>query len=609
MICPKCHAVFDMPANFCPQCGASLHRGGGNILVITAVIVMILIAGAYGYVKFQLHQGSGAGLLSSNKRVDGRLIDRQPLQPRQQEAETSAEPALPIITAELVLADINGRAMRNTPVALFAPGWFAFPARAGIGAFMWRVVLPTGRQLEVEGGILHDASPVGLWQIPDSAAAGQTELAPWLPDRPLKWQSLEDPQSVLRVQVARTENLIDFVRIPFYSDIDEPGVFFQNGRVVGWSFAPLIPGGYLWTGNPGTDLAVEFYPRDFYRLTFSGGREEAFLLALDNDALSDLQRLDALIAAYRLEPRLTPAETPANIAPLTIQAAIRDLIIRLENQGRAEELLVLLDPEAVLAVDDTTLAASLFKIARELEAYAYANELIEAAQEESLDTGAQGQTLRKLQAALYRDWLARLITDGNAYDARQLHREATERYPGDPWIHLAGVELALEDGDWVQAETLLAARNYPPELRDTVSRLQQTISAMKSQEGKIVIRFRPGSRNIPVSARLGRGLDQLFVVDTGASLVTVPSSTARQLGIEISDNLPRRLFYSATGVQHAVEITLPFIEINGWVTENVRALVVDLPGQSEVGLLGMNYLGNFRMDVNTGEGVMLLEPR
>jgi predicted aspartyl protease len=89
----------------------------------------------------------------------------------------------------------------------------------------------------------------------------------------------------------------------------------------------------------------------------------------------------------------------------------------------------------------------------------------------------------------------------------------------------------------------------------------------------------------------------------------VPTTAVKQLGIDITANLPRRLFYSATGVQNAVEITLPSIELDGWVVENVRALVVDLPGQPEVGLLGMNYLGKFRMDVNTGEGVMLLEPR
>jgi hypothetical protein len=36
---------------------------------------------------------------------------------------------------------------------------------------------------------------------------------------------------------------------------------------------------------------------------------------------------------------------------------------------------------------------------------------------------------------------------------------------------------------------------------------------------------------------------------------------------------------------------------------------LDLPNQSEWGLLGMNYLRRFRMDINTDNGVLLLEPR
>ena len=43
--------------------------------------------------------------------------------------------------------------------------------------------------------------------------------------------------------------------------------------------------------------------------------------------------------------------------------------------------------------------------------------------------------------------------------------------------------------------------------------------------------------------------------------------------------------------------------------DRVKALVLDLPNQSEWGLLGMNYLRRFRMDINTDNGVLLLEPR
>ncbi len=608
MICPKCHTVFDLPANFCPQCGAGLQRSGGRILTLAALFVLVLIAGAYAYVKYQLYQ-SAPDPRRSSQELTGIDTTRSPPRERVQAGGSSA-PVPSIVTADLILADIGRRQILNAPVAVLSPGWIAFPTRASIGAHSWRVVMPSGRTLAVEGGVRHDDAPVGLWRLPVAVSRGQPELMPWSPETALTWRPLEGSFDGGTVPVRTVENLTDFVRFDFETADDSPGVFLQNGHVVGWSFGTVMPGGYLWTGNPGKDLAVEFYPDDFYRLTFAGGREEAILLALANDDLPDLQRLEALAAAYRLEPRLSAPQTPDYLAPDAIQPVLRDLVARLASQGRSDDLLALMEPQIVLAMGDPSLAAALIKVSRDQGAYTYANEMIDALENARPGDVDQGRRLADLQAELYGQWLNDLIAGGSRFEAQAVHREALERFPDDAAIHLAGVELALMEQDWVQAERLLAARRYPPELRDRASRLQQEISALKAEEGKIVIRFRPGSRIIPVVARLGRDLlDQRFVIDTGASIVTVPSSTARRLDIDISDNLPRRLFYSATGVQHAVEITLPLVELDGWVVENVNALVVDLPGQPDVGLLGMNYLSNFRMDVNTEEGLLLLEPR
>ncbi len=609
MICPQCHNMLDLPASFCPLCGASLHRSGGRILTLTAVTVLVMIVGAYGYVKYQLNREPDAARQAVTEQLQARSIARQPSEPPQDRAGTAAASTAAILVAELTLADVNDHKILSAPVAVLTPGWFAFPARSGVGAYSWQVDLPSGRRFDVEGGILHDTAPVGLWQLPAATTIGQTGLMPWSPDQPVTWQPLDEQQAVQQVPIRGTENLGDFVRIPFQASEETPGVLVQNGQVVGWTFGDLMPGGYLWTGNRGMDLAAEFYPEDFYRLTFAGSREEAFLLALANEDFNDLQRLEALTTAHQLESRLNPAETPDHLAPEAIHAIMRNLIGRLEMQGRMDDLLASLAPETVLTVKDTNFISDLAGIAIDLGAYEFANALIEGLQEADQDQPVQRRNLQGMQATLYHSWLDRLLSDGDLDEARAVHQQAVERFPRDPAIHLAAVELALREQNWVLAEGLLATRNYPIELRDRVSRLQQEISALKSQEGRIVIRFRPGSRIIPVVARLGRGLNQRFIIDTGASIVTVPLSTARQLGIDISDNLPRRLFYSATGVQHAVEITLPFIALDGWVVENVRALVVDLPGQSDVGLLGMNYLSNFQMDVDTGEGLMTLTPR
>jgi predicted aspartyl protease len=49
--------------------------------------------------------------------------------------------------------------------------------------------------------------------------------------------------------------------------------------------------------------------------------------------------------------------------------------------------------------------------------------------------------------------------------------------------------------------------------------------------------------------------------------------------------------------------------LEGYETRNVKALVLDLPNQPGVGLLGLNYLRRFRMDLSTDEGLLALTPR
>ena len=127
--------------------------------------------------------------------------------------------------------------------------------------------------------------------------------------------------------------------------------------------------------------------------------------------------------------------------------------------------------------------------------------------------------------------------------------------------------------------------------------------------GKIVIEFTPGSRQIPVTAVLNRNTYQNFIIDTGASMVTIPRATAQELGLSIDGRNPMRKIFTASGVQYAPEVSLYSITIEGWEVNEIKALVLDIPNQPDLGLLGLNYLQRFRMDMNTEAGVLMLEPR
>jgi len=182
-------------------------------------------------------------------------------------------------------------------------------------------------------------------------------------------------------------------------------------------------------------------------------------------------------------------------------------------------------------------------------------------------------------------------------------------FPDDAEFHLFRVRLALSDGDWAEAERLLYSKNYPSPLSVQVADMDKEIQELKGMEGKIVIQFTPGANNIPVQATLNGEVPQNFLVDTGASIVTIPSSTVRRLGIPIEYTDPRRQVYTAGGLVTAREIILDSIEIGGWPVRRIKALVIDIPNRPGLGLLGLNYLDRFNVDMRPDEGLLTLTPR
>jgi clan AA aspartic protease (TIGR02281 family) len=222
-------------------------------------------------------------------------------------------------------------------------------------------------------------------------------------------------------------------------------------------------------------------------------------------------------------------------------------------------------------------------------------------------SGREAAELGTRHYQLYKDWLQSLAAAGEVDRGWQVYNAAVNYYPDDPSIHLLGVELAILNGDWEEAERLLYMRDYPPAFQDRYQLLALRISELKGEEEKIVIRFPRGSGRVPVTAVMNETLSQDFLVDTGATMVTVPSSAADVLGFEVVSE-SRRLS-TASGVVTVREVIIDEIEIDGWVEYNIRAVVLDLPGRPNLGLLGLSYLSRFQMDLNTAEGTLLLAPR
>ena len=57
------------------------------------------------------------------------------------------------------------------------------------------------------------------------------------------------------------------------------------------------------------------------------------------------------------------------------------------------------------------------------------------------------------------------------------------------------------------------------------------------------------------------------------------------------------------------EIKLDSVELEGFRVSNVKALVIDIPGYREYGLLGQNFLNNFHIEIDNQRGLLRLKKK
>jgi aspartyl protease family protein len=91
------------------------------------------------------------------------------------------------------------------------------------------------------------------------------------------------------------------------------------------------------------------------------------------------------------------------------------------------------------------------------------------------------------------------------------------------------------------------------------------------------------------------GTPVVFMADTGASNMVLSREDARTLGID-----PESLRYlgeasTANGIVRTARVSLPLVELGPFRNEDFQAFVND--GEMEGSLLGMDYLGQFRMEI------------
>ncbi len=156
--------------------------------------------------------------------------------------------------------------------------------------------------------------------------------------------------------------------------------------------------------------------------------------------------------------------------------------------------------------------------------------------------------------------------------------------------------------------------NVPPKFREKINRIATPENPrvappeIKPPPRKASIPIERHGQVVVIQATLNNKRAAKFVVDTGASYTLISNALARELSIEVGANTKTLPFQTANGVVNAPVTSLDSIMVGGMEVRDLPTAVHDaIPDPQVAGLLGLNFLSNFRMDIDTQKGVLHLE--
>lgn len=132
---------------------------------------------------------------------------------------------------------------------------------------------------------------------------------------------------------------------------------------------------------------------------------------------------------------------------------------------------------------------------------------------------------------------------------------------------------------------------------------QARVAASSSSAASVVLAADP--RGIYIADGQVNGKPVQFVVDTGATVITLPASEARRLALDYQKGRKTSMF-TANGIAPVYRITLDTVRVGNITLYAVDAVVLERDGLP-VSLLGMSFLN--RMDIRREGNNMTLTKR
>ncbi len=170
---------------------------------------------------------------------------------------------------------------------------------------------------------------------------------------------------------------------------------------------------------------------------------------------------------------------------------------------------------------------------------------------------------------------------------RELHESVSKRLTEEPVkIALRVMHANFDTPAEVTADSVLVSLNK------RIEKIEQEIFSEN-----ITLDVDGGSLYVTVS--VGNKTARM-VVDSGATLVSLPATTAEQLGIQVPADARKMKLTMADGrTIDARAVTLERVRVGEFEAENVEAAILDAAAIGAEPLLGMSYLSNFKFEIDS----------
>jgi aspartyl protease family protein len=185
-----------------------------------------------------------------------------------------------------------------------------------------------------------------------------------------------------------------------------------------------------------------------------------------------------------------------------------------------------------------------------------------------------------------------------ALPARAVDVNVIGLFPGKAVVVIdRGTPRTLSVGDTVNGVKLLSADSKAAVLeiegrRETLTMGQHAESAAQTGS-RASVTLAPDARGHYVTDGQVNGAHVRFLVDTGATMVSLPASEAVRLGIDYRRG-QRGVSQTANGAAPVYRVMLDSVTVGDVTVLNVEGLVHDAPGL-DVALLGMSFLNRMEM--------------